>query len=64
MNPFFVVILQRIIFQVCEMMIVMTSRKQEFVTFFAIYFILVIWISFQVSVAVLKDNFLAARCIE
>ena len=38
------------------------GRRQEFVLFLFSYVILVVWIFFQVSVAVLLENFLAARC--
>ena len=38
------------------------GRRQEFVLFLFSYVILVVWIFFQVSIAVLLENYLAARC--
>ncbi len=38
------------------------EARQEFVLFLFSYVILVVWIFFQVSVAVLLENYLAARC--
>lgn len=36
--------------------------RQEFVLFFFSYVFVVLWIFFQVTVAVLLENFLSARC--
>jgi hypothetical protein len=41
--------------------LILAALAQGFVVFFMSYIILVVWIFFQVSVAVLLDNFLAAR---